>query len=259
MPDDPVGPYGGINPREVWLVAIVLASVSFFGYVAIKYLGVRHGVLIAAAAGGLASSTAVTIASARPAATREVPARMLAAGVAVASTVMFLRVCAIVLALNPALAPLTLPPLIAAAVTALGFALVPVFWGGETKNLDPQIKLRNPFNFWTVVGFALLLGFLILAGRAVAEISGAAGAIVGAAVVGIADVDAITVSMTQLAPQPLSISAAALAILAAVSADTISKIAIGALIGRGVFAWEIAAMAAGCHVAGAIALWIVIS
>lgn len=259
MPDSPVGPYGGVNPREVWLVAIVLAGVSFLGYVAIKYLGATHGVLVAAAAGGLASSTAVTIASARRAAAHEAPARMLAAGVALASAVMFLRVCVIILALNPALATLALPPLIAAAVTALGFAFLPVLWGGAARNLDHRIKLRNPFDFWTVVGFALLLGFLILAGRAVAEVSGATGAIVGAAVVGIADVDAVTVSMTRLAPQPLAISSAALAILAAVSTDTISKIAIGAIIGRGAFAWEIAAMAAGCHVTGALALWIVLS
>lgn len=73
MPDRPIGPYGGVNLREVWLVAIVFAGVSFFGYVAIKYLGATRGVL-AAAAGGLASSTAVTIANARRAAAHEAPA-----------------------------------------------------------------------------------------------------------------------------------------------------------------------------------------
>ena len=60
VPDDPVGPFGGVNPREIWLIAIVLAGVSFLGYAAVKYFGARHGVLLAAAAGGLVSSTAVT-------------------------------------------------------------------------------------------------------------------------------------------------------------------------------------------------------
>ena len=62
-----------------------LAAVSFLGYVAVKYFGARRGLLLAAAAGGLASSTAVTIANARHAARGEGETRLLAAGVAVAA------------------------------------------------------------------------------------------------------------------------------------------------------------------------------
>jgi len=78
LPDAPLGPFGGVNPREVWLIAIVLASVSFLGYAAVKYFGARRGLLLAAAAGGVASSTAVTIANARRAAAREGSPRLLA-------------------------------------------------------------------------------------------------------------------------------------------------------------------------------------
>src|SRR5262249_18863557 len=85
LPDAPLGPLGGVNPREVWLIAIVLASVSFLGYVAVKYFGARRGLLLAAAAGGVASSTAVTIANARRAAAPQGPPRPLAGGVAAAS------------------------------------------------------------------------------------------------------------------------------------------------------------------------------
>ena len=55
IPDHPIGPFGGVNLREVWIIAIVLAGASFVGYVAVKYFGVTHGVLIGGAAGGLAS------------------------------------------------------------------------------------------------------------------------------------------------------------------------------------------------------------
>ena len=118
MPNEPVGPFGGVNPREVWIIAIVLAAVSFLGYAAVKYFGARRGLLLAAAAGGLASSTAVTIANARHAARGEGEPRLLAAGVAVASGIMFLRVAAIVTALNPSLLILVAPAL--AAATADG-------------------------------------------------------------------------------------------------------------------------------------------
>jgi uncharacterized membrane protein (DUF4010 family) len=92
-------------------------------------------------------------------------------------------------------------------------------------------------------------------GRVVGEWLGGIGAIVGAAVVGLVDVDAITVSVARLAPQPLGNQVAAIAILTAVAADTISKIAIGGIIGRGRFALEIGVMALACLAAGGAALW----
>jgi uncharacterized membrane protein (DUF4010 family) len=128
VPNAPIGPFGGVNPREVWLIAIVLAGASFVGYVAVKYFGASHGVLLAGAAGGLASSTAVTIANARRAALHEGSPRILAAGVAMASAVMFLRVCAIVLAVNTSLLVLVAPPLLAAAAAAIVVALIAAYW-----------------------------------------------------------------------------------------------------------------------------------
>ena len=256
MPNEPVGPFGGVNPREVWIIAIVLAAVSFLGYAAVKYFGARRGLLLAAAAGGLASSTAVTIANARHAARGEGEPRLLAAGVAVASGIMFLRVAAIVTALNPSLLVLVAPALAAATVTAAGFAVAWVLWQRTGEQEHREVKFRNPFEFWSVVGFALFLGAIIVLGRAVGETFGATGAVAGAIVVGLADVDAVTVSMARLAPETLSARQAALAILAAVASDTVSKIAIGAAIGRGWFAAELAVMAAGCILIGGTAAWL---
>ena len=125
VPDDPIGPFGGVNPREVWLIAIVLAGVSFLGYAAVKYFGARHGMLLAAAAGGLVSSTAVTLANARRAAAGEGSPRLLAAGVAVATAVSFLRVLAIVARAQAEPAGrCSRPPLVAATLVAVGFAIV---------------------------------------------------------------------------------------------------------------------------------------
>jgi uncharacterized membrane protein (DUF4010 family) len=259
VPDDAIGPFGGVNPREVWIIAIVLAGVSFLGYAAVKYFGARRGLLLAAAAGGLASSTAVTIANARHAAASEGSSRLLAAGVAVASGVMFLRVVALVAALKPTLLFLVAPALLAATAAAVGFAVAWTWWlTGEARD-HPAVRFRNPFDFWSVVGFALFLGVIIVLGRAVGEMFGASGAVAGAIVVGLVDVDAITVSMARLTPDTLSPAHAALAILAAVASDTVSKIAIGAAIGRGRFAAEIAVMAFGCIVIGAAAGWLTLT
>ncbi len=255
IPDQPIGPFGGVDPREIWLIAIILAGVSFVGYVAVKVLGSQHGILLAAAAGGLVSSTAVTAANARRAAAGEGTPRLLAAGVALATAVSFARVIAIVTALKPELLIFLAPALAAAIVVALAFALISAYWRGDGKEDDQSVEFKNPFGFWSVLGFAVLLAGIVLAGRALGENLGAAGAIVGALALGVADVDAVTVSMAQLTPQPLSLNDASLAILAAVVSNNLSKIAIGAAVGRGAFALEIAAMAVLCFVAGAGAYW----
>jgi uncharacterized membrane protein (DUF4010 family) len=259
VPDHTIGPLGGVNPREVWLIAIVLAGVSFVGYAGVKYLGPQHGTLIAAAAGGLVSSIAVTVSNARRAAAGEGSAIVLAGGVSLATAISFLRVIAIAGVLKPSLLPVLGPPLIVATLAAVIFAAISTYWRVPQRQVQDRIEFRNPFGFWSVVGLAVLLAVVIVVGRAVGEHLGATGAVVGAAAMGLADVDAVTVSMAQLVPQPLSVEAATFAILAAVASNTVSKLAIGGAIGRGRFAVEIALMSAVCILAAVAGLWLALS
>jgi uncharacterized membrane protein (DUF4010 family) len=253
VPGEPIGPFGGVNPREVWIIAIVLACVSFMGYAAVKYLGASRGVLLAAAAGGLVSSTAVTVANARRAAANEGSPLLLAAGVSVATAVSFLRVFTIAAALQPKLLLVMGPALVSAIAAAVGFAMVTMLWRRAGEHQQQMVDFRNPFGFWSVIGFALFLAAIIVLGRAVGETFGGQGAIAGAIVVGLVDVDSVTISMARLVPNTLSLEVAAYAILAAVASDTVSKVAIGAVIGRGRFAAEIAVMALLClSVAGVV-------
>ena len=107
--------------------------------------------LLAAAAGGLVSSTAVTAANARRAAAGEGAPRLLAAGVALATAVSFGRVVAIVAVLKPVLLPFVAPPLAAATVVAVGYALDLGLLAAGTKTARRRaVKLRNPFGFWSV-------------------------------------------------------------------------------------------------------------
>ncbi len=253
VPNHAIGPFGGVNPREVWIIAIVLAAVSFAGYVATKYFGASRGILISAAAGGLVSSTAVTIAHARRAAAREAPPRMLAGGVAIATAICFLRVLAISAALQPRLLITIGPALTGAMVTAVAFAVLRTLRPDEPHQLH-KMEFRNPFEFWSVIAFAVSLSVIMVLGRAVGEIFGPRGAIIGAVAVGLVDVDSVTVALAHLSPAPLAITSAAYAILAAAASDTVSKVGIGILIGRGWFAAEIAVMALLCLVAGATIL-----
>jgi uncharacterized membrane protein (DUF4010 family) len=259
VPDDPIGPFGGVNPRAIWLIAIVLAGVSFVGYVGVRMLGARQGILVAGAAGGLASSTAVTITNARHAAAGEGTPALLAGGVALATAVSFLRVIAIVAALQASLLWLIAPVLLAATVVAIVLSLLPLR-GRATRNKLPQRStFRNPFAFWSVIGFAVFLGIIVVAGRVISERVGATGAIVGAAAMGLADVDAVTVSMAKLAPQTLSEQSAVFAILTAVATNMLSKLMIGTVIGSSRFALYLAGISVSCFAAAGIALWLTLT
>lgn len=257
LPDGNVGPSGGVNLREVWLIAIVLAAVSFLGYGAVRLFGAEHGVLLAALAGGLVSSTAVTMANARRAGAGEGEAILLAAGVAIATAVSFLRVIAIAAALKPELLLVLAPVLGVPTAVAVLYALHAVYWRAAPSSGDKPLpaEFRNPFSFWPVVAFAAFLGVVIVLGRAIGDSFGAQGALLGAAGLGLADVDAVTVSLAQLVPAPLSLFDAGFAILAAVASNMVSKLAIAVAIGRGRFAIELATMTVACWAAGLAVLW----
>jgi uncharacterized membrane protein (DUF4010 family) len=242
-----------VNPREVWIIAIALGAVSFTGYAAVKVFGERRGLLLAGAAGGVASSTAVTFNNARRAASGDGSPHLLAAGVSLANAVMFLRVGALVAALQPDLLDrlvLPLAAMLAASVLAAIAALILTRPDGAQPG---GVRLSNPFSFRSVVVFALLLAVMLAAARVVAENFGGAGVTVAAGLAGLVDVDAITVSVARLVPHTVTPALGAQAIMAAVGADTLSKIALGAAIGRGRFAHLIGAMGLGCLAAGAAA------
>jgi uncharacterized membrane protein (DUF4010 family) len=257
VPDTLIGPNDGVNPREVWLIAIVLAGVSFLGYIAVKLLGAERGTLLAALAGGLVSSTAVTMTSARRAAAGEVAPGLLAAGVAIATAVSFLRVVAIVAVIQPELLTLIGPTLGATAAVAVGYALATIRWraGDPSGDRATPDEFSNPFSFWPVVGFAIFLGAVILLGRYLGEAFGTGGALLGAAGLGLADVDSVTIAMARLFPAPLDRLGASEAILAAVVSNMIGKLVLATAIGRGRFAGEVAFVTMACCLAGLTALW----
>lgn len=256
IPDTTIGPSGGVNPRDVWLIAIVLAGVSFIGYGAIKLFGAEWGVLLAGLAGGLVSSTAVTISSARRAAAERRSGGLLAAGVAVATAVSFVRVIVIAGITEPSLLGLLTPPLAAAAAVAAGYGLVLVYRRGSLKaGSAVPAEFRNPFSLLPVVGFALFLALVMLLGHAIGEAFGSRGALLGAIAIGLGDVDSVTIAMARLVPVPLGTAGAATAILGAVASNMVAKLAMGVALGGGRFALHVALMTAACWLAAGLALW----
>jgi uncharacterized membrane protein (DUF4010 family) len=184
-------------------------------------------VLLSGLAGGLVSSTAVTLNMARLARADGDRCSIFAAGVLVASAVMMMRVLVIIGVINLGLLSLLAAPLLLAALTLAGIAGYLANWGREDCPVGQPLALQNPFELRVVLEFGALLAVIMAAARLLAGWAGSEGAIALAAVSGLVDVDAISISLARLAPQGIAPVGAATAILVAVVTNSITKIALG--------------------------------
>jgi uncharacterized membrane protein (DUF4010 family) len=194
-------------------------------------MGPGRGVLLAGAAGGLVSSTALTLSFARYSAQAPEGARHLAAGAGIAGALSFARVLVIASALSFTL----LAPLAAALVPAIiGFLAAALFsvWRSETATKAPEIDLKNPFELTTVISFALLLGLISLVSKIAIEYVGPSALFVVAAISGLVDVDAITLSTARLAGSTIDVIKAADVILIAVAVNAVTKVVLAFTAGR---------------------------
>ena len=252
VPSMPLPWLAGVNPHKVWLLAILLAGISFLGYLAVKLGGAGKGLLLAGAAGGLVSSTAVTVGNAHAAA-RGGPAGALAAGALVAGAVSCLRTVVLALIASPETGRVLGPALVAAAA-AMGGAAAVLAWRG-TRTAPESALPENPFEIQAVLRLALLLAAVAaLAGLGAAWLG--EGAVVAiAAVTGLADVDAITLSVPQLAPAVISTTTAATAVAVAVACNIVAKVVYAVALGTRRYALPFGlGSLAGLAVGGALLL-----
>ncbi len=228
VPDEPIRWLAGVNPYKAWTLAILLAGISFLGYLAVKFGGERRGLLLAGAAGGLVSSTAVTLANAAASA-QGGSSRGLAAGALVAGSVSCLRTLVLALLVAPQIARMLWPALVAAAIALAAMALV-LSQRGSTAEDNPRPP-ANPFELGAVLRMAALLVGVGALAKLGAEWLGGAAVIVIAAVTGLTDVDAITLSMPQLVPDVITPLLAARAIAVAVASNIVAKAAYALTLG----------------------------
>jgi uncharacterized membrane protein (DUF4010 family) len=230
LPDRAIDPWAAINLHEIWLLAILVALFSFTGYISIRLFGDRLGIIVTAAAGGLASSTATTLTFARLAREQPGAVNLLVGGILISGAVMALRVAAIASVLNAnLLRPLVAPLGTGAAV--LGVLAVLFIAGTRRKTAnrpDPRLTIANPLMVGTSLRLAAYIIVVMLAAELVRRIWGGTGVLVVAALSGAADVDAITLSMARMNS---TVSLAAQAICMAVAVNTVSKAAMAAWVG----------------------------
>jgi uncharacterized membrane protein (DUF4010 family) len=225
LPNEPIDPWGALNPYKLWLLVILISSISLIGYVLTRLLGASRGVALTGLVGGLASSTAVTLSFAKEG--RETPqnANALACGILLAWAVMFVRVLVLVAVVNrPLLAPLLIP-FLAMAVTVGAFAAFYYYRDGSANthmSAKGEVAVKNPFSLTAAAKFGALFAVVLLAVKIVEKTLPPSGLYAVAALSGLVDVDAITLSMAELA-QNGQIRTAVIAITIAALSNTLVK------------------------------------
>lgn len=223
LPDRGFGPFDALNPYKLWWAVVLLALLSFLGFVLMRWFGARRGLTLTAMLGGLVSSTATTATLARW--SREAPQwRPLAAGGAtLACAAMFGRMAVLVGIAAPALGTATVVTLGAMAVAgALFGAYLTTREGAQHL---PDLSAQNPLKLTAAVQFALFLAAVLLAGRFLADRFGDAGLMATAAISGLVDVDAITLSVGRMVGDGVvGASVAGLAVFLAAAVNQVTKL-----------------------------------
>jgi uncharacterized membrane protein (DUF4010 family) len=226
LPDEPVSSLTAITPYKAWLALLAVCTISYASYLLRRYVAPKASDLWIAALGGLYSSTATTIVLARRAAAtgKAVPSTL--AGITLATSLMFLRVLAVVAVFNQALALALAPGLLVPFALGLVLTFAQYRRGGasnESSQPDDADEARNPLELSAAAVFALLFVVISVASSWVKAHFGTIGIDVLAAVVGVTDIDPFVLSLAQGVAAPLPVQAAAAAVLIATASNNFLK------------------------------------
>lgn len=230
LPNRGFGPYGIVNPYELWLLTIAMAGVSFMAYAAIRMFGPSRGVVLASVAGALVSSTAVTLYLARLNRNAQ-NLRVYVGAALLAGAVMAVRLSAITLVLSPPLFQHLIRPLGAFAALSTLLGLAAAAWGSPRAQSEVASPMKSPFELDLVLKFVVVLGLVMAATRVLSALYGARGLLPIAALGGLADADAVTLATARMTTEGLDLGLGAAAVLLAAAVDSISKTGVALIVG----------------------------
>jgi len=196
LPDRTYGPYSVLNPRQLWLMVCLIVGISLAGYVIYKFFGERAGMVLGGVLGGLISSTATTVSYARRTAASLPSVHLAALVIQIASTVVFARVLLVIGVVSPVLLVAAARPLLIMMTLMALLSLGVWLWGQKEQNRMPVQD--NPSELKGALFFGVIFAAVLLAAAAAKERFGQSGLYVVAALSGLTDMDAITLSTAQL-------------------------------------------------------------
>jgi len=229
LPAGPFGPFGGVRPRELWILVLFFSGLSFAGYVARSLVGPGRGYLLTGLFGGIISSTNVTFTFAQESRTDPSAERALAFGAVAASAMMYPRVLIAVAILNPEVIAPLVPLVIAPMLLATGIAAIGMRHPSVER--DTEMSMRNPLELGRALQMAVVFQIVLMVVHVARDSWGASGALTSAAVLGLTDVDALTISMAREVAYTISPAVAAAAIAVGIMTNTVTKLGLALTLG----------------------------
>ena len=237
LPETTLDPWGVLNPRQVWLFVVMVSLIGYVGYILIRILGAERGLGLTGVLGGLVSSTAV--ASSMAAEVREnrkiLPSAVFAT--AIASCTMFPRILFIVLVVNRELFLALLLPML--LMTLVGFVLSYLL---VRKSGSPgkDMNVKDPFRIIPALEFGAFFALVLVISKLASIYFGDAGVYAAGVVSGLAETDAIALTMASLAGSTLTGNVAANTIILATITNTLVKLTITYVMGTREFGLQMA-------------------
>lgn len=255
LPNQAYGPYAVLNPFQVWLMVVLIVGISLIGYVAYKFFGARDGAVLGGVIGGLVSSTATTVSFARRTAAAPASAGLAALVIMIASGSVFARVIAEVGVVAPGHFRQIVPPLAAMLVVSIVIAIFLYFHTRDHHATMPEHG--NPADLRTAMIFGGMYALIVFLVAATKAEFGEQGLYVVAVLSGLTDMDAITLSTSQLVNQGrLETGTAWRMILVASLANLGFKGALVAMLGNRELFRDIAVAFGAAIAAGSVLLWL---
>lgn len=255
VPNRDYGPFGAFNPWSTWLMVVLISGLGFMGYLLARLLGNQSGITIAGLVGGLASSTAATLAFSRR--SREDPEHsdQYALAIALACNVMLVRVLIVAAAIHPILIASLWIPLLAMGFPGTGYAVWMWLRRRRESTRVETPTMGNPLTLSIALKFGALYAAVRFLVKAATGLGFATGVIALSAIAGLTDLDAITVSSAQSAREAsLSNVLATLAVTTGCISNTIVKGFMAAAFGSGELRKIILAVLGSTAAAGGLSL-----
>ncbi|HNA82112.1 MAG TPA: MgtC/SapB family protein [Thiobacillaceae bacterium] len=197
LPDKDYGPYHALNPYQIWWMVVLISGLSLAGYAALRIAGQRHGTLLTGLFGGIASSTATTLAFSRHGRDNPHLVGMAALIILLANWVVLIRLSLVVAVLQPGLLRPMLT-LLGGGATA-GLIVLYLYLRRLSEKADaPALEIKNPTEIRAALSFGLLYAGVLFAAAWLSDWVGSQGVYAVALVSGLTDVDAITLSSLRL-------------------------------------------------------------
>jgi len=228
LPNKEYGPLNAFNPHKIWLIIILIATVSFSGYILFKIIGMNKGIFLLSFLGGIASSTALTLSFTQRSKEVKELSRNLAAGIILASSIMFPRLLFIIFVANQKMVnSIVLPFLFFMAIGIITSAFI---WKKNSKQMN-NISLTNPFKIMFALKFGLVFMLILFFAKISQYYFGTQGVYVSGFFSGFADLDAIALSLAELSVKIIPVKLAGDTLILASFANTIVKLFIPLIFG----------------------------